>query len=525
MALSVGLAACGGGSSTTTMMDDDGDMMPDPAIAERAAIKTAIDTASTAVAAVGNDSTDAQVMAADAAIAAARKAITDAANVPATEKAANTGTVNALASRLTAAKSARQMAMDDAQKAADKAMAAAGKALHGALGSNPVGNLDATTLSSSGLVISTDDSGIDDDVTLKAGASAGALGSWNGTNYAHMDSGTKVSNTAVVYTNQAAPTMKAFGEVYTTDYTAATRTLNVTEGTADANIGGSMFPATGTKTYSPAAPGGEDVSFPGTYDGAAGTYVCNTGGTPGACQATYTENGITLVTGGTWTFVHARNAMVSVADNDYLYFGWWLRKDKDGVPTSASAFFDEAGTPPTALTGVTDIAGSATYSGKAAGKFAIYNPLGGSEAGHFTANATLSAKFSGTGAGISGTIDSFMANDKSVPWSVALNNTGTTGTDAAEDVASSNNIGATGTIAAITDNAGTADVNESLSTVWSIDGNAASASGTWSGQMYDEAVGDADDGSNVPTSVLGTFQSMFGSTHTMVGAFGATKDE
>ena len=67
--------------------------------------------------------------------------------------------------------------------------------------------------------------------------------------------------------------------------------------------------------------------------------------------------------------------------------------------------------------------------------------------------------------------------------------------------------------------------NEELGTVWSIDGKSAAASGTWSGQMYDEKPGDPPpgDSSNIPTTVTGTFQSQFGSTHSMVGAFGATK--
>ena len=71
------------------------------------------------------------------------------------------------------------------------------------------------------------------------------------------------------------------------------------------------------------------------------------------------------------------------------------------------------------------ITGSATYTGGAAGKFAINNPLGGGDGGHFTANATLSAKFGGDDdAGMTGNIDNFMANDKLVPWSVKLNRAG-----------------------------------------------------------------------------------------------------
>ena len=88
--------------------------------------------------------------------------------------------------------------------------------------------------------------------------------------------------------------------------------------------------------------------------------------------------------------------------------------------------------------------------------------------------------------------------------------------------------GAEGAIMAPTDVDATTAVNESLGTVWSIDGNSAARSGTWSGQMWDEKPGDTGDmppgdGSNIPTTTTGTFQSNFGSTHTMVGAFGADK--
>ena len=114
--------------------------------------------------------------------------------------------------------------------------------------------------------------------------------------------------------------------------------------------------------------------------------------------------------------------------------------------------------------------------------------------------------------GVTGTIDNFMANEQAVPWSVSLMRAGW---------------GANGAITAPAD-VGTTNVDESLGTVWSIDGNSAARSGTWSGQMWDEMPGDTDamppgDGSTIPTTTTGTFQSTFGSTHTMVGAFGADK--
>ena len=133
------LAGCGGGGSDDPPAPPPVEM-PDPAIAERNAIDMAIGNASDAVGMVNNDATDAMVAAADAAITAARNAIAAAANVPAEEKAANTGTVDALASRLDAAKTARQMAMDDAQDAADAAMMALAEKLHAGI-SVPTGDV------------------------------------------------------------------------------------------------------------------------------------------------------------------------------------------------------------------------------------------------------------------------------------------------------------------------------------------------------------------------------------------------
>ena len=424
------------------------------------------------------------------------------------------------------------------QRMAD--MAAAGKALHAALGTNPLAQLDGTTtahaIASKELNLTEGGplTGATPAVVIpnmEAGDSAGSLGGWMGTNYAHMDTGTKVANSAVVYTNQGDPTTKTFASEYGAGnpsaddgtYDSAARKLTITGAglTTNAKIKGAEFATAGTKTHTPRVAGGTEVSFSGMYDGVSGTYIC----TAGACTSTYNDSGITLA--GTWEFVHPQGAMISRPDPTYLFFGWWLRKDEDG-PTHASAFTGTVGAADdiTAITptAVPTTGGSATYTGAAAGKFAINNPLGGSDAGHFTADATLTAKFGGTGAGVTGTINNFMANGNAVPWSVALNNNTLDGDTVG--AAAATNVSATGAItSAGSFDTATPNVDESKTTVWSIDGNAAPASGTWSGQMYDEMPGNAPsgDGSNVPTSVTGVFQSMFGSTHTMVGAFGAER--
>ena len=128
--------------------------------------------------------------------------------------------------------------------------------------------------------------------------------------------------------------------------------------------------------------------------------------------------------------------------------------------------------------------------------------------GHFTADAMLTAKFGAITTendnGVTGTINNFRLNDGADDpgWSVALNR--------------SSAWTSTGGITGPTSNA----------TVWSINDNKAPTSGAWSGTMYDEMPGNAPDGdgSNIPTTVTGTFYSEFGSIGRMVGAFGADKE-
>ena len=510
---------------------------------ERNAVDAAVMAAETAATGLATESGEAAVTSAQGAVDAAKMEIEGAEHLTDAEKATQTAKVTAAQNSVTVAKNANDEAAALAKAEADrkaeeeaaakaKADTAAGKALKGKLG--PLTSLTSAGLTSSGLTtVTADPDGAGPRTaaavaTLSAGDSAGSSGGWTGTHYAHKSSGTGVSNSAIVYTNRGGPTVKPFatsatqidGAALGTDvaspggYSATDRTLNLgANPAATTDIKSDMFPTVGTTEYPNSE--AEPVSIRGTYQGAPGVYTCSAA----TCTAAAAPSGA-IDLGGQWHFVHDLGAMTSKADADYLYFGWWLVKDKDGAPTHASAFIGTAGTAPTALTGVTDIIGSATYSGGAAGKFAINDPINGGDAGHFTADATLTAKFSGTGEGISGTLDNFMANDKSVPWSVALNNSGTTGIAGIP----SNNIGVDGAIAAIADNTDTPNVNEARSTVWSIDGHAASASGTWSGQMYDETQGAADDGINVPTGVTGVFESHFGSTHSMVGAFGATKE-
>jgi len=225
---------------------------------------------------------------------------------------------------------------------------------------------------------------------------------------------------------------------------------------------------------------------------------------------------------GTWNFIPNSGAMVSIPDADYLYFGWWVSKDSDGVPQAASAFSGRVGTESSTdnldlvVNGAT-LTGSATYTGSAAGKYAFKDLAGGAtHGGHFTADAELKATFGmpsfaddGADKGVTGTIDNFRLNESTDDpgWEVSLNR---------------GNFAANGDIGGQITRGTPPTPNTTGMTVWSINDNKAPASGSWGGAMYDEAVYEGDDdNSNVPTTIIGQFRSEFTTTQgRMVGAFG-----
>ena len=138
------------------------------------------------------------------------------------------------------------------------------------------------------------------------------------------------------------------------------------------------------------------MSISGTYHGVAGEYRC-TPGDNNTCAARVADQGFNLggIAGdnnvfssdnGTWIFKPANpeNRVMSAQDTAYASYGWWIKKGTDGKYT-ASAFTDNKGTAPTDLA-ISDLRGTATYRGGAAGKYALYSTTGGTnDAGHFTA--------------------------------------------------------------------------------------------------------------------------------------------
>ena len=531
-ALALGLAACGGGGGDGNGNGDTGmqmpEPMPDPAIAEREAIGTAIMAAQTAVNAITNDSTDAQVGDADTAISAAKMAIAAATNVPATERAANTGTVTALETQLSTAKAARQMAMDDAQDAADTAKRIVAGRLRSGIGTAPL------TATGQGQRIAAYSGANDADITVTydhdADDTSAALAieltedkkatvadnhGWEGKRYTRTMPTAEGTYEAIVYSNVEAPKMgRKFGSADAVTATGAFE-YQLTDGALPsasfvaANVAFTGVTRTaGTETFKlpdPNPSGADIILIPGSYHGVSGTYNCTPTTPANGCSAAVAAKGFTVSSADTWTFTPT-DAMARVrdaADTAYSSYGWWLHKSADGRTYTASAFHDHKGAVPAneTVSGLDALNGTATYVGGAAGKYSLFSLSGGAnDAGHFTARATLEADFTtndGTDTttnAITGTIDQFIGADgEARNWTVELMGS------------------------PITDTGGFGDTVGANGTQWTIDGVAARASGQWSGSFREQGT----DG--VPNVATGTFHSWYANTGSMVGAFGANK--
>ena len=203
---------------------------------------------------------------------------------------------------------------------------------------------------------------------------------------------------------------------------------------------------------------------------------------------------------GSWIFDPDTGAMATQADANYLYFGWWLNKGTtDGVEAGV---FHGATVGLTAPTDISPLGGTATYTGVAAGKYAINPGLSTASGGHWTADATLTADWgteTETGT-ISGMVDGFMAGGESMDWSVKLGEAP---------------LVATATFTSAGD--GSTTVGDDV--VWTISGVAGAESGQWSGAL--RAAGD----NTVPAMGTGQFSATHGTVGHIMGAFGVHLEE
>ena len=304
-----------------------------------------------------------------------------------------------------------------------------------------------------------------------------------------------------VYTNIESP-RKPFGNVYTLDEANA---LTVDFATHSMRVRSSGFPLPDfDREYSTE----EELSFPGTFHGVVGTYECTTP----PCTVSTDGDGMLSSTGGTWTFTLdsalAAETMIDLPDADHLYFGWWLKEPADSDGAYAFRTFS-GGTVPFAVgqkftsSNNDGLLGTASYRGRAAGRYVTKDftggVLSGGTAGVFTAAATLAANFGGGDIAVNdqfnirGSVTEFMDVGSGRPlegWSVTLNTV-----DLAPGSASFG-----GTAGGTT----TAELG------------GVTGMGTWEGAFFGNARADGK-----PGSVAGVFDAHLPAAH-ISGGFGAT---
>jgi len=506
-------------------------------------IEAAIMAAKKAAVALKDDSSVTAVTAAQGLIDAAEMMISDSTHLSEAEKTAYTDQVQESAQGIVdVAKADNDAAEEDRlMKQAEqnrKDKIAAAKALHGVIGAPKGafgdngdddrfgGYTDAKIQVSYGDGAKSTD---EPNLSLDKDTSVAPLGGWTGQRF-HADGSGKTTYEAHVYSyigkttpggkfgiaNVGNPT-RASGYTYPLNSEGFLLSVNAT-GTFDTNgvfvkgLGGfsgvkvelpDLGRDAGTETFEL---DGGSAEVEGIFHGVSGTYHCTTTGNTGTCTAEFLGEGegFTLAgTNGTWKFKPSNPdaTVTDMPDDMYASFGWWMHVKEDGTPAVASAFHDERGAlDPVNSTTFTELKGSAKYNGAAVGQYALMSSTGGSnESGHFTATATLNADFgSDTADGdITGTIKDFKVGDDGDDrdWSVELKKVD------------------------FTANSGGA-IPDTAMTVWTIEGDAAAAMGSWSGTLRNDTSG-GDGG--VPEIVTGTFYSQYGSAGKMVGAFGAKK--
>ena len=479
-ALALALAACGGG-------DGGGSSDSGRADAQRAIVDAAIDSARAAVGVLSDSSSGAALAAAEGAVAAAKTAVVDAGDLSADEKRAYETAIDVIEGILDAVRPGIVTAL--AQEPERLSAALAGTRITGIAAVVRHGAAPAM----SGTVPGTPPAAVAGLETAAAGV-ASTVDGWLRGVYAAADEAAGIEDRVVLYTNVEADGAMPFGgeggKYDTANGLDAAGNLPIVAGTDATLIASPAFP-TGSGIRTHAADGDDPVEIAGTFDGAAGNYVCAPPA-GGACTSSVRAGGGIDLAGG-WTFVPAADAVVVAADAEHQYFGWGLRKA--GNAYAVGVFHAGAGAAADEFADLAALQGTATYRGPAAGQFAVIPQIGAASAGAFTATAALEVDFGGAAdaGAVTGTVDGFTVEGEAMPWSVELG--------AAQ-------IFADGRIAA-----GAAG---SAATVWTVDGRAAANSATWSAHFHDV---NAD---RVPTVATGTFEALYDDVGRLTGAFGTT---
>ena len=506
--------------------------------AQQTAITDALAVAREALRAVNDGSTEAEVMAADAAVAALGMAIDDAADLPEGDLtvARARGSHGVLVAWLAAARESRTAALEKAREVEMAAIAARAAKLYPGIAPQdgtpgPSRRHAAHAADGDDAILVAFGSDPPDGMTARLvpdeGTPVPENHGWQGGRYVSPSSDTaplRDGFEAVVFSNveglgrKFGSAMPGTGAGREFEYMLADGLLAlVTAGSAEpafsaSRVGSQRFVNIADVKRFRLRGDETNVLIRGSYYGVPGSYDC----TPGAgeeCAVRVAAAGFELGTvsagnaftenGGTWTFrpddPNAR--VVHEVDAAHSSYGWWLRTaGRNGQrfgALDASAFDDEKGGIP-AAGGLATLYGTATYTGGAAGQYALTSLTGGiNDAGSFVARAAFEADF--TGNTVSGAIDGFTGADgMERDWSVAL---------------ADQSVSAGGVISGD----GTPGSTARQMTLWTIGGKAVAASGEWTGTFRDNG----DDG--VPKVVTGTFHAAFGHEGRMVGGFGASR--
>ena len=383
-----------------------------------------------------------------------------------------------------------------------------------ATGAGAALNTATISVTSTGLRADTDDGSADPPaVTLKAtDTTVPSYEAWDGIDYVRTVRSPALTDHAVIYSNRDAPKSELFADKYETQLAEDSNAgrLNDTFLTATANMSliasDDFASGSGFKEHTEA--NNDVVKIRGSFNGGMGYYHCEqTGGT--ACRSTVNGTGGITLAGG-WSFEPDEGAMAVTPDAAYVLFGWWSREVAAGV--DVTTFAQAQGTNPAGAANLA-LTGTAEYTGGAAGKYSINEPVDGDpNSGAFTARTVLTAKFGNATVGgtISGRLSEFMAGGERKDWTVSLMGFGS---DAEAPIRDDG----FGTV-----DAPNTDGSDTARTVWTINGEAGARSGSWSGDFYYESA-TQQTAANTPPTAAGTFRASHGNVGRMVGAFGAEK--
>ena len=546
-------------TTAQTGMDRDGRMM-----AQRTAITTAVTMARAAVGMVDDDATDAEVMAADDAIAALKAAIDGADDLPEgdTDVATAQGTLTTLVGLLDTAKTSRMAAMDEKQRMANEAMAVTAAKLFAGI-SEPKGDIrdgsaftDSDRTAAYNIANATDDpvagvpgqSLVDTLIMVSIGDGSGTPHTavvpltedkktmvaenhgWAGKRYMAEPDGDGMYE-AVVYSNVGEPTPgKKFGSAESAevgddqeyrylltssgdnlgevalDQTAALHTTSKVTAIPSFDL------TAGTKEY-PLQTNRERVMIPGSYHGVPGTYYC-VAGTGNTCAVRLAVDGFRL--GQT---DDSSNAFAQTESG--TTGGTWTFKPTDrnarvmGTPDAIYASYgwwihkSEDGNTFTASAFV-DNKGAVPAAAALDDLQGTATYMGGAAGKYALSSSTGGANDAGHFTARA-TLEADFSDNK-ITGTIDMFK-GADGMDRDWSVELKEaDVGIVGVIARPA-----AD-----DTVWTRNGTPAAASGWWAGTLYDTDVTETDT-SGVPKVGTGTFYTMYGSSGKMVGAFGVNR--